>query len=289
MPNHSKERQQLGKIYDVLQKNMKEAQNAAPMQKVKTKLEKERKPVREIVRSTSSEPMVGDYSKLDRNLVTIHDPSSYEAEQIKKLRTSLLFSHNEAPLRCLMITSSLPGEGKSFVASNLAISISQILEENVLLIDCDLHKSDLHTRFGFGKSPGLSDYIDKNVSLSSLLLKTPIAKLTILPGGQPSTNPTELLSSKRMTELIVEVKTRYEDRVVILDTPPPQMAAETASIVNMVDGVVIVVKSGSTPKNSIQELSKILGTEKIRGVVMNHYHNEITSYHGKYSSKRYVM
>lgn len=283
-------RSKLGKIYDVLQKMNKSEQRIGPNHNAKVRLVEEHAPRYENNSIRLARPMgISEYSKFDRSLVAIHDPQSYEAEQIRKLRTNLLFSHKETPLRCLMITSLLPGEGKSFVASNLAISISEIMEENVLLIDCDLHKSDIHKRFGFGEVSGLSDHIKKNIPLPSLLLKTTIPKLTILPGGQPSVNPTELLSSKRMAKLIEEVKTRYDDRVVILDTPPPQIAAETATIANLVDGVILIVKSGSTPKNSIMELSKIIEKEKVKGIVMNYYEKEEIAYYGKYSSRHYVM
>ena len=105
-------------------------------------------------------------------------------------------------------------------------------------------------------------------------------KLTVLPGGRAPHNPAELLSSKKMSELLVEVKERYADRYIIIDSPPPQLTAETAAIARQVDGVIVVIKYGSTPKDLVADLVEIIGKEKILGCVLNWFDLKTSSYYG---------
>ncbi len=166
--------------------------------------------------------LVYDQSKIDKNLVALLNPQSFEAEQFKILRTNLLFPVSGKKPRSIMVTSAAPGEGKSFVAANLAVSVAIHVNWNVLLVDCDLRRPSVHSQFGFGDVPGLSDYLSNGRDLPSLLLRTAVEHLTILPGGRPPSNPSELLSSERMAAFIDEVAERYNDRLIILDSPPPQ-------------------------------------------------------------------
>jgi exopolysaccharide/PEP-CTERM locus tyrosine autokinase len=217
---------------------------------------------------------------LDPNLVTYHAPQSVEAELFKVLRTNLLFPASGKLPRKILVTSALPSEGKSFVSSNLAISIAQGVEEHVLLIDGDVRRPAIHSYFGFGQVAGLSEHLGSGMDIAKMLLKSPIPKLTILPAGKPPKNPTELLSSKKMRSLLDEVASRYEDRFIIIDSPPPTMAAETNAIVNFVDGVILVIKSGKTPKKAIAETIDQVGKEKILGIVLNHSDQAIKKYYG---------
>ena len=180
-----------------------------------------------------------------------------------------------------MVTSAIPGDGKSFVAANLAISIAQGVAEHVLLMDCDMRRSSIHRQFGFDDNvPGLCEYLSKGVDLSSLLKKTVVDKLTILPGGSTPDNPSELLSSKAMKLLLEQTKNRYSDRYIIVDSPPPHLTAETTALAKYVDGIVIVVRSGKTPKSLVNDLVNDLGREKILGVVLNGYKTPATERYG---------
>lgn len=220
------------------------------------------------------------YNRPDRNLVTHNDPLSFESEQFKILRTLLLFPQSGKRARTIMVTSALPGEGKSFVASNLAVSLAQNINEHVLLIDGDIRKPTQHMVFGFRDVPGLSEYLSNKALLPNLLLKTMVKKLSLLPGGTPPPNPSELLTSEAMSDLIREAKDRYSDRYIILDTPPPKMTAETAALARQVDGIILVIKSGSTPKKMVEDLVGILGKENILGIVMNHNNLQGSRYYG---------
>ncbi len=247
-----------------------------------------------------------EHNKMDRNFVTFLKPHSFEAEQFRMLRTNLLFPISGRSPRTIMVTSAIPGEGKSFIAANLAISIAQIISEYVLLIDCDLRTPCLHTRFGFGDDvpglseylshgshfeavnrkkfgniPELSEYLSDGVFLSSLFLKTKIHKLTMLPAGKPPYNPSELLSSKQMADLLKKEKSRYSNRYIIIDSPPPKLMTETSVIARQVDGILLVVKYGSTPRKLVADLVDMLGKEKIVGIILNGFDG-----YGKYDKFR---
>ncbi len=223
-----------------------------------------------------------DKNALDKNLVSLFNPESFEAEQFKILRTNLLFPVSGKTPRSVMVTSVGPEEGKSFVAANLAISIARHMNWNVLLIDCDLRKSSVHRQFGFGNVPGLSEYIANGVPLPSLMLRTAVDHLTILPAGRPPANPSELVSSERMFALLKEVTARYNDRLIILDSPPPKLTAESAALARHVDGILLVVKYASTPRDAAVELVNNLGKEKILGAIVNNFDPGFSRYYKKY-------
>lgn len=208
--------------------------------------------------------------KIHKNLVSLLNPQSYEAEQFKILRNNILFPvEGEAP-RSILVTSCQPGEGKSFVAANLAVSIAMNVNKHVLLLDCDLRKPDLHHIFGLRDETGLSDYLAENNSLASLLQRTDVERLTLLPGGPVPVNPSELMSSERMAEMLDEVERRYSDRLIVIDSPPPGLAAETSYLARQVDGILLVVKYGKTPREDVADLMEMVGSEKILGVVINY-------------------
>jgi len=207
--------------------------------------------------------------QIAKTLVSILTPDSAESEQFRLLKNNILFPETGLPPRSIMVTSPSPGEGKSFVAANLAASIAQNIDEHVLLMDCDLRKPTIHSMFGIGKTRGLSDYLKERKPLSSLLQKTFIDKLTILPAGHIPSNPSELLSSGLMRNLIHEMTARYQDRYIIVDTPPPYITSEAGAIARQVDGIILVIKHGKTRKKDVENVIEIYGKDKIIGVVQN--------------------
>ena len=267
----------MGKIFDALEKSNRQSQAEALSRRHSSAKRANRGNDNVVALDNSNRIIKGQ--NIDSNLVAYHAPRSVEAELFKVLRTNLLFPASGNLPRKILITSPLPGDGKSFVTSNLAISIAQGVEEYVLLIDCDVRRPKIHKYFGFGQVVGLSEHLSVGTELSKTLLKTPIPKLTVLPAGQPPENPTELLSSKRMKALLNEVATRYDDRFIIIDSPPPSMAAETTAIVNFVDGVILIVKAGSTPRSAVNETIEQIGKEKILGVVLNQSDQPLKKYY----------
>lgn len=213
---------------------------------------------------------------MDGNLLPNLPAHEFGAEQIKSLRTKVLFPEKGVRPRAIAVTSPGMGEGKSFVAANLAIAIAMNLDgERVMLIDCDMRTPSLHRMFGYpGDRPGLSDYLSGNADLSEFLLKpdvTPDGGLSLLPGGRPIASPSEYLSSRKMIQLLKEARTRYQDRYLLLDLPPPRIVAETRVLAMESDAVIIVVQYGRTKKEHIRHLLEILDNANVTGFVMNHF------------------
>jgi protein-tyrosine kinase len=239
------------------------------------------------ITSFAKTDLLYDDNHIDKNMVTLLKPQSFEAEQFKILRTNLLFPSSGKSPRTIMVTSSVPDEGKSLIAANLAVSIAQSIQEYVLLIDCDIRRPCIHTQFGFGDVPGLSDHLSKGIPVSSLLLKTKVNKLSILPGGTLHHNPSELVSSQQMSRLLQEVKYRYSDRFIVIDSPPPKLTAETSALSRQVDGVLLVIEFGRTSREMVSDLVKTIGKEKIIGIVLNKLDMRFANYYGLGKYKTY--
>jgi len=203
-------------------------------------------------------------------LVVLTRPGSVAAEQFRFLRSRIIRPQDGVSPKTILITSSLQGEGKTFTACNLAATIALGLDEYVLLVDADLRSPMVHNIFGLDRpEKGLSTYLSHKEPLDKLLRKTSINKLSLLPAGQETENPAELLSSRRMQSLIKEVRDRYPDRLVIFDSPPINLAPESLSLANEVDAVFLLVQRGRTSrwvaKSTIERLQK----EKLQGIIFN--------------------
>ena len=285
----------MGKIFEALKKSEQSEQDGETKPEEVYFLNKE--PVREHVREHQvpeiSEPKskndsfdVGDPLPLCINeaLVTLLKPNSVAAEQFRLLKSNILFPEKGDPPRTIMITSPSPNEGKSFVSANLAISIAQSIDEFVFLIDCDLRMPSIHTLFGIDGAQGLSEYLSSEIPLSRVLKKTFVNKLTILPGGSVPENPAELISSVQMRRMLHEVKLRYTDRYILIDTPPPYTSSETNVIARYVDGIILVVRHGKTRTKEVQNIIDIYGREKILGVIQNFSSPKIGYGYGYYKS-----
>jgi len=275
----------LGKINDALVKSDKESNSPTSTKKASTYKVYDRK-ARE---KESSEVIRTVFKKRDsdKKLISLFEPQSFEAEQFKHLRTNILFPVSGKLPRSIMVTSAVPGEGKSFVASNLAVSIAQNIDQHVLLMDCDIRNATIHRNFGFDDVAGLSEYLSMGMSLSSLLLKTEMKKLSIFPGGKPPQNPAELMSSNLMSRLLEELTSKYSDRHIIIDSPPPHLTSETSVIARQVDGILVVVKSGSTDRKLVEELLEMMGKEKVLGIVLNWFDMSSMEYYGYNKYSRY--
>ncbi len=213
------------------------------------------------------------------DLFVVKYPDSPAAEYFRFLRSKIIHPVCGEPSRTIMVTSAIMGDGKTFVASNLAACIATGINEHVLLIDCDLRDPDLYKVFGIEeKCEGLSSYLTGKSDIAGLLCKTVIEKLSVLPGGNSINNPSELLSSKKMQHLISEVRNRYPDRFVILDTSPLELTPETSVLINQVDGVLMVVQYGKTPRKLAKSAIERIEKEKLIGIVFNGYEKPMQKY-----------
>lgn len=241
--------------------------------------------------SPDSSPVVPPPSREERAEENVNRPGQWDdllvlatattgpvAESIRALRTRILFPPSGKIPRSILVTSASPGEGKSFICANLAISLAQGVDNYCLLADCDLRKPMQHNLFGLNNKAGLSDYLQHKRPLSELLVPSGIEKLSILPAGPRSINPAELLGSAFMTSLVDELAKRYEDRIVLLDSPPLHAASETSVLAQHVDGVVLVVRYGASRREYVKALADAIGREKILGVVFNAYRATMLDY-----------
>ena len=208
--------------------------------------------------------------RLDDHLYMYHMPYSYTAEQIRKIRTYLFHMPDKTPPRILMVTSALPSEGKTVIASNLAISIAKGEDQHVLLVECDLRKPSMYTLFKYPPSKGVAESLQGTANVAECLIKTPIDKLTILPAAKESpANPSELLESKKMSQLIQELAQRYTDRFLIIDTSPIQATVDPKIIADQVEGIIVVARYRYTRESDFRMALESLPRNKILGTVLN--------------------
>lgn len=210
-----------------------------------------------------------DKSKLREQLVTVTEPGSPIAEEYRKLRTRIFEATEKNFHNTILVTSSCKGEGKSVTAVNLAAAIASKLDNTVLLVDCDLRKPTLHTYFGIEPTHGLSEYLTGKIDLSEALINTGIGKLIFLPAGLPPKNPAELLTSKKMQMLMEQIKNRYTNRYIILDSSPLLSTAEPAALASEADGVLLVVRERFAPRKEVEHALSLLNGANILGIVLN--------------------
>jgi protein-tyrosine kinase len=165
----------------------------------------------------------------------------------------------------IMLTSALPGEGKTFCAINLAISMAMEMDRTVLLVDADVARPRLPECLGLHADKGLLDILqDKSLRLSDVLIKTDIAKLTVLPAGRTYKRGTELLASAAMTRLVAEIGSRYHDRIIVFDSPPLLVTSEASVLATHMGQIVMVVEAAKTSQEAVTEaLSHIQSCEVI--------------------------
>lgn len=164
----------------------------------------------------------------------------------------------------IMVTSALVGEGKSFTAINLAMSIAAELDNTVMLVDADVARPSVLRVLGLPPGPGLLDLLEGKTDMASVLLKTNVDKLTILPSGTPHPKATELLASAAMRALLDDMAKRYADRIIIFDSPPLLLTTEARVLATQMGQIVMVVQADKTLQSDVQHsLSTIKGCSNI--------------------------
>jgi len=203
-----------------------------------------------------------------RRLITQHNPKSPISESYVKLRTNIELSAIDSPIQIIMFTSSNPGEGKSTTASNLAVVYAQA-DKKVLLVDADLRKPTVHHFFTVSNRGGLTSVLTGQQSLAAAVKDTSIDNLQILTSGPIPPNPSELLSSKKMANLLVELREKYD--IIIVDTPPVLAVADAQIVSTLCDGTVLVLNAGRVKRELAAKAKANLEHAKARilGVVLN--------------------
>jgi exopolysaccharide/PEP-CTERM locus tyrosine autokinase len=192
--------------------------------------------------------------------------------------------NNSAQIRnanLIMVTSSLPGEGKSFTAINLAISIAMELDRTVLLVDADVAKPSLPGCLGISEQDGLLDVLrGKYSNVGDAMVRTNIDKLTILTAGTRDHQATELLASMAMSKLLDEIAQRYSDRIVIFDAPPLLVTTEARALATGMGQIVFVVRAEETPKAALQDALATIEECEVKLMVLNQARNIDKSAYG---------
>lgn len=208
-----------------------------------------------------------DFLRRQRLIVNGSDNSLWEA--YKLLRTHVLHRTKREHRNTLMFTGPLPNEGKSLTAINLAIAISQKVGQTVLLVDGDLRNPSIHRYLDLPSGPGLIDFLTSGYPIAdSLVHPEGLANLVVLPAGSSTTESAELLSSPRMLDLVRELKHFYPDRYVLFDLPP-LLYADSLAFAPVVDGIILVVESGRTPREEILHTMDLLKEFPVLGFVLN--------------------
>lgn len=217
--------------------------------------------------------------RIEARLITHLDPKSPVSEAYRTLRTNLQFSKVEGNIKTMLITSSGPKEGKSTTSANLAIAIAQS-GKKVVLIDADLRRPVVHSIFGLDKADGVTNYLMNDISYSKMIKKTIIDNLSIVSSGILPPNPSELISSKRMEELIERLKTDFD--MVLFDTPPVIAVTDAAILSTKVDGALLVVSAGQTNIDAVIRAKALLDNVNARllGALLNSV--EIGGMYGTY-------
>ena len=154
----------------------------------------------------------------------------------------------------IVVTSAMPGEGKTYCAINLAMSIAMEMDITVLLVDADVARPSVLKVLGLPPEPGLMDVLlDPQLAMGDVILKTNVANLRILPAGRSNKHATELLASRAMSRLLAEIASRYSDRIVVFDSPPLLITSEAHALVGQMGQVVMVVEAETTTQHAVKE------------------------------------
>jgi len=221
------------------------------------------------------EPKAGRHTHTEQELVVAYNSDSVPAEAFRTLRTRLQFSKLEPePIKTILITSSIPREGKTIISSNLAASFA--LSSRVLLLDCDFRKPRMHNIFNLKRYPGLCDYLFGTVPLEEAVRETSFPNLHLMTCGTIPTNPAELIASKHMQTFLNQMKPKYD--YILIDSPPLATVTDAELLSSYVDGTVVVSLASKTRLdllvNTIDTLNKINDT--FIGVILNNFDYQAT-------------
>jgi protein-tyrosine kinase len=206
---------------------------------------------------------------VEKNLGVCINPDSKEIEQYKILRTRIHNRARDRKMNTIMITSPHRHEGKTVTTINMGFVFARDLKQTVLLVDCDFKGQDIHDYLGIDSKFSLIDYFLDDTPLNELIIWPGIDKLTLISGDRTVADSSELLSSEKMEDLVMEMGRRYDDRYVFFDAPPVLEHAEAIAIAPMMDGIIMVVEAGRTSRKDVQKAVSLLPPEKFLGFVLN--------------------
>lgn len=220
-------------------------------------------------------------------IISPNSPRSQIADEYRVIKRPLIanaMGKGAAPVdngNLIMVTSALPGEGKSFTAINLAMSIAMELDNTVMLVDADVARPSVLNMLGLPPAKGLLDVlVEESVDLSQVLLKTNVEKLTLLPSGSQHPRATELLASDAMVRLLQDMANRYSDRIIIFDSPPLLLTTEARVLASHMGQVVMVVQAERTLHGEVKQALATIESCPVRLMVLNKSKGQSTEGYG---------
>jgi capsular exopolysaccharide synthesis family protein len=282
----------MSRIYDALRKAEEENQGlmeeaSASLSAVEPVRAEARVPE---VRQSESRQTIGTISPIawNPNLNKLPSLVGFDsgAEEFRRLRSRIYQLQDSQPIKSLLVTSGLPGEGKSFVASNLAVSLARHQDCRVLLIDGDLRKPSLHTVLGAPSSPGLSEYLAGNATISQIVQRGNISNLSFIPAGTGVENAAELSGNNYIEELVRTLSSEFD--WIVTDSSPVVPVSDAVNLARACDGVLLVARAASTPFDIAQRAQKEFKNSRVIGFVLNAVpHVRSSSGYGQYYYKNY--
>ena len=226
---------------------------------------------------------------MKKELIAHKDPKSPVSEIFRTLRTNIQFMNTNKPLKTLLVTSTLPGEGKSWVASNLSVAFAQA-GKRVILIDADMRKGRIYNIFGVLPRPGLSNYLSgvsengyNRENLGEFLRETEVPNLYVMPAGNIPPNPSELLITPQMVNLLEQLK--QECDLIIIDGTPSKLVTDAVILSRIVDSTIVVTAHNQTKKDDLQKV--IRGIKNVGGNIAGIVYNKIPVSAKKYNETYY--
>lgn len=228
-------------------------------------------------------------------LVSPSDPRSVVSEEFRVIKRPLIrnaLGKGAVAVEngnLIMITSALPGEGKTSSAISLAMSVAMELDKTVLLVDADVAKPSILDTLGISEQEGLLDVLlDPFTDLRSVILRTNVDKLAILPSGSPHPHATELLASNAMGRLLNEMAGRYSDRIIVFDSPPLLLTNEAPTLAAQMGQIVIVVEAEQTTHAALRQALALIESCPVKLLLLNKTsHDSKTTYYGSYGDSGY--
>jgi receptor protein-tyrosine kinase len=210
-----------------------------------------------------------------QSIIVPEDKRTAIAESFRRIKRQIVArlanpKPGAPPANLVMVTSSFPGEGKTFCAINLAISMALEVDRTALLVDTDAAQGNVSSMLGFKADKGLMDVLlDRRLELSDVLWKTDIGNLSLMPAGAMHKHATELLASDAMRRLLHEMAERYRDRVIIFDAPPLLAASEASAVASLMGQIVVVVEAGRTSETALQDALSRVEASQVTGLLLN--------------------
>ena len=239
-------------------------------------------------------PLLGSIAKLDTRagenggeLITHTMPKANISEAFRTIRTNIFFASFDTPKRLIGVTSSVPEEGKTLFAANLAVSIAQA-DKRVLLIDADMRRPRLHRIFNQKRAPGLSNLImaeDIEGAIGEAIRKLPIPGVDVIYSGDIPHNPNELLGSQKLKGIIDLISERYD--YILFDSPPILSVSDPVVLTNRLDGTILIIHAEKTDKNALKQALESIPDEKVMGLVLNNINIERDRYYYRYYHQYY--